>query len=559
MSAAQAGPGATRLPLGARRLLAPEPGWQVRADVLVIGSGIAGLTAALKARRVGKVLLVTKTELGAGSTQWAQGGIASAMDPGDSPAEHRADTLVAGGGLCDARAVDLLVQAGPALVRELGDLGTAFDTGQDGQWELGREGGHGRRRIAHAGGDATGAEITRALLAAVHAASDIEIIEQALVLDLLCTQEGRACGVTLHVIGAGARDGVGAALARAVVLATGGLGQVFATTTNPDVSTGDGVALALRARAEISDLEFVQFHPTVLWLGPGSRGRQPLISEAARGEGAVLRDASGVSVMAGVHPLADLAPRDVVARALMQRMQQQQVDHLWLDMTGLGGNLLEKRFPTILASCRAHGIDPVRDLVPVAPAAHYASGGVRTDRAGRSSIPGLYACGEVSCTGVHGANRLASNSLLEGLVFADAIAADIASFLPPFAEPESLTGRSALLDPAERDRLAAIMSNLVGVRRDEAGMAAAAESIGALAGAQSGPDVQSWEMTNLATVATALTAAARLRAESRGSHWRSDRPDPDPRWRSHIHIGLTADPVATISLSTVPERSHPWS
>ena len=288
-----------------------------------------------------------------------------------------------------------LVHEGPRLVHELIELGTDFDRQPDGDLALTREGGHHRRRIAHAGGDATGAEIERALIAAVWAAGDIEIIEHALVLDLLTDTAGFACGVTLHVIGEGRRDGVGAALGRAVVLATGGLGQAYAATTNPSVSTGDGVALALRAGAVVTDLEFVQFHPTVLWLGPDAAGQQPLISEAVRGEGAVLRDVEGVAFMAGRHPLADLAPRDIVAREIHRQMTLTGGDHVLLDARALGRQQIETRFPTIVAACRAHGIDPVTEPIPVVPAAHYSSGGVRTNHQGRTNVPGLYACGEV--------------------------------------------------------------------------------------------------------------------------------------------------------------------
>ncbi|HMA46853.1 MAG TPA: FAD-dependent oxidoreductase, partial [Frankiaceae bacterium] len=285
------------------RLRAPEPGWTRDADVVVVGSGIAGLTAALATRRTGRrVLLVTKLLLDAGSTRWAQGGIAAAFAADDSPADHLRDTLVAGVGLCDEDAVRVLVAEGPARVRELAASGASFDRAPDGTFALTREGGHLRRRVVHAGGDATGLEVERALIAAVRADLAIEVIEHALVLDLLRGPAGQAAGVTLHVLGEGSPDGVGAVLAPAVVLATGGMGQVFASTTNPAVSTGDGVALALRAGAVVADLEFVQFHPTALWLGVDSTGQQPLVSEAMRGEGAVLVDAAGRPVMAGAHP-----------------------------------------------------------------------------------------------------------------------------------------------------------------------------------------------------------------------------------------------------------------
>ncbi|MGW6394621.1 L-aspartate oxidase [Streptomyces sp. NPDC055103] len=407
------------------RLHAPAPGWAIDADVVVVGSGVAGLTAALRCTAAGlRTVVVTKARLDDGSTRWAQGGIAAALGDGDTPEQHLDDTLVAGAGLCDEEAVRLLVTEGPAAVRRLIATGADFDKTADGEIALTREGGHHRRRIAHAGGDATGAEISRALVEAIRDRG-VRTIEHALVLDLLTDAEGRTAGVTLHVMGEGQHDGVGAVHAPAVVLATGGMGQVFSATTNPAVSTGDGVALALRAGAEVSDLEFVQFHPTVLFLGADSEGQQPLVSEAVRGEGAYLVDADGVRFMLGQHELAELAPRDIVAKAIMRRMQEQGTEHMYLDARHFGAEMWAERFPTILAACRSHGIDPVTGPIPVAPAAHYASGGVRTDLRGRTTVPGLYACGEVACTGVHGANRLASNSLLEGLVFAERIADEI--------------------------------------------------------------------------------------------------------------------------------------
>ena len=321
------------------RLVAAAPGWVAQADVIVVGSGIAGLTAALEARKAGRVLLVTKTYLDEGSTVWAQGGIAAALAPEDSPEQHLRDTLVAGVGVCDEAAVRVLVTEGPARVHELVALGTQFERTPTGDIALTREGGHLQDRIAHAGGDATGREISRALLQALDAVRTdpgIEVIEHALVVDLLQAADRRVCGVTLHVIGEGQRDGVGAVLGRAVVLATGGLGQVYSSTTNPAVSTGDGVGAALRAGAEVADLEFVQFHPTVLWLGRGSTGQQPLVSEAVRGEGAHLLDTDGARFMLGRHPLAELAPRDVVARGVIEAMARTGADHVWLDARHLG-------------------------------------------------------------------------------------------------------------------------------------------------------------------------------------------------------------------------------
>ncbi|RPK77891.1 L-aspartate oxidase [Streptomyces sp. ADI97-07] len=544
------------------RLTAPAPGWAIDADVVVVGSGVAGLTTALRCAAAGlATVVVTKARLDDGSTRWAQGGIAAALGDGDTPEQHLDDTLVAGAGLCDETAVRTLVTEGPDAVRRLIDTGAHFDTTDTGDIALTREGGHHRRRIAHAGGDATGAEISRALVEAVRSAA-LHTVENALVLDLLTDAEGRTAGVSLHVMGEGQHDGVGAVHAPAVVLATGGMGQVFSATTNPPVSTGDGVALALRAGAEVSDLEFVQFHPTVLFLGADSEGQQPLVSEAVRGEGAHLVDASGTRFMVGRHELAELAPRDIVAKAITRQTQLQGTEHMYLDARHFGAEMWEQRFPTILAACRSHGIDPVTEPIPVAPAAHYASGGVRTDLRGRTTVPGLYACGEVACTGVHGANRLASNSLLEGLVFAERIAADIVADgarpgRPGLTEAVTATGRAAvpLLTAESRTEIQRIMTRGAGVIRSAASLAAAAEELEALqrqaadaADAEADgpkdavPGVEAWEATNLLLVSRVLVAAAREREETRGCHWREDRPDrDDAEWRRHLVVRLTPD------------------
>ena len=535
-----------------RRLEAPPPGWTTTADVIVVGSGIAGLTCAIRLRENGaRVLLVTKTVLDEGSTAWAQGGIAAALDPEDSPQEHLDDTLVAGAGLCDPEAVRVLVTEGPARVRELVARGAEFDRTESGEIKLTREGGHHRDRIAHAGGDATGREISRALIAhldTVRSDPGIEVIEHALVVDLLTAADGAVAGVTLHVIGEGQLDGVGAAYARAVVLATGGLGQIYTSTTNPPVATGDGVAAALRAGAVVEDLEFIQFHPTVLYLGEGSSGQQPLISEAVRGEGAFLVDATGTRIMQGRHELADLAPRDVVARAILSVMAEQGVDHVYLDARHLGAAFLEERFPSIVASCRSLGFDPAVDLLPVSPAQHYASGGVKTDLRGRSSLDGLYACGECSCTGVHGANRLASNSLLEGLVFAHRIADDIATRLAsgqlPVRSPQvgSRDGQAAeLVDSRHRVVVQRIMTTGVGPVRSAPSVAAAVRQLAEISALPvvepAGP--RSWETTNLVHLGRALAAVAGRRAETRGGHVRADYPEQDPAWREHQRLTVT--------------------
>ena len=545
----------------APRLAAPEPGWAVAADVVVVGSGIAGLTAALRLRQqVDRVLLVTKSVLQSGSTLWAQGGIAAALDPDDSTDAHLADTLGAGGGLCDEDAVRVLVTEGPARVRELAALGARFDLDEFGEIALTREGGHLADRVAHAGGDATGAEVSRALVAALEAVSEdpgIEVIENALVLDLLTSGRMRrrgptVCGVSLHVIGQGSRDGVGAALGRAVVLATGGIGQVFRSSTNPPQATGDGLAAALRAGARVSDLEFVQFHPTVLWLGSGLRGQLPLVSEAVRGEGAVLLDIDGERFMPAIHPMAELAPRDVVAHAIVRRMAETGADHVFLDLRSREAAFLRERFPTIDAQLRRHGIEFTTDLVPVAPAQHYHSGGIVTDLRGRSSLPGLWAVGEAACTGVHGANRLASNSLLEGLVFASRAADDVAELLLAgdlvVRDPLPRSGESALVAAAARHRIQQIASDGPGVIRSAERLADAERRLSKIrndanesAHVLATPQVAEWETTNVYQVAIALTAAAAARTESRGGHYREDFPNTDDSWRLHLDLTVDAD------------------
>jgi L-aspartate oxidase len=564
-----------------RWLRAPSPGWSTSADVIVVGSGIAGLTAALRLRARGAtVLLVTKTLLTEGSTAWAQGGIAAALADDDSPGDHLHDTLVAGVGLCDIPAVTALVHEGPTRVRELVTLGAEFDRGSDGAISLTREGGHHRDRILHAGGDATGKEISRALIEALHRVTDdpgIEIIEHALVVDLLQDAGGRVCGATIHVIGEGQIDGVGAAQARAVVLATGGLGQIYSSTTNPPVATGDGMAIALRAGAVMADMEFVQFHPTVLFLGDDSTGQQPLISEAVRGEGAFLVDVDGVRFMQGVHPMADLAPRDVVSRAIVRQMAATGSDHVFLDARHLGAEFLERRFPSIVASCREHGFDPATTLLPVAPAQHYASGGIRTDLVGRSSLDGLYACGECSCTGVHGANRLASNSLLEGLVFAHRIAEDIAerfahgelpSVTATAAAPQSDgpdgsgigEGRmrdTVLLRSVHRKAIQRAMTSGSGVVRSGSSLESTASALATLAaeadGEEGGP--KSWETTNLLHLGQLLTQVAALREETRGGHVRSDFVDrDDAHYLGHVRAVRAADGILATSFHpTAPQ------
>ncbi|NGN91638.1 L-aspartate oxidase [Nocardioides sp. KC13] len=531
-------------------LSARDPGWTEWADVIVVGSGIAGLTAALRLKdQVERVAVVTKDVLQAGSTQWAQGGIAAALGEGDTPAQHEVDTLVAGAGACDLEAVRVLVGEGAEAVRELIEWGADFDKDPEGNLSLTREGGHRRDRIAHADGDATGAEIQRALMEAVRRAPEILVFEHAMVVDLLTAADGGVAGLTIHVMGEGDPDGVGIVRTRAVVLASGGLGQVFSQTTNPAVATADGMAIALRAGATLRDLEFVQFHPTVMYLGEDSRGQQPLISEAVRGEGAFLVDWDGNRLMEGVHELRDLAPRDIVSKAIMKRMLETGHPNMWLDARHLGREFWEKRFPNILASCEQHGVDPSADLIPVAPACHYASGGVRTDLWGRSDVPGLYATGEVACSGVHGANRLASNSLLEGLVFSRRIAEVLPGELRQLEDPAPGDGAGRVLVPGTAlKQLQETMTTKVGVLRNATGLAEAIDELEQLGTTPATEiDPAAWEATNLLTVSLALAKAALLREETRGSHWREDFADRDDAgFAGHFDLRLRdGETVAT--------------
>jgi L-aspartate oxidase len=514
-------------------------------DLLVLGSGIAGLSAAVRARRAGlSVTLVTKGELGWSTTRFAQGGVAAALsDADDSPELHGADTLSAGAGLCDADAVRVLVGEGPTRVRELIDLGTEFDRA-GGDLARVREGGHSVARVVHAGGDATGAEIERSLVAAVRA-SGAEVHESTFAIDLL-VEMGRVRGVRVLDRGGATVD----LRATHVLVATGGAGQCFAVTTNPALSTGDGIAMAMRAGAAVGDLEFMQFHPTALHdLAAMPR---PLLSEALRGEGAILRDEHGVAFMRDEHPLADLAPRDVVARAISTRCVERDLDHLWLDATVIDDFV--RRFPTIWAACQSVGLDPTRDLLPVAPAAHYLSGGVCTDLDGATTLSGLWACGEAACSGVHGANRLASNSLLEGLVFAaravEAIAAgkdgaDASGVMRGVEAGDAV----APPDPAEvsgtpvRDTLQRVMTRDAGVLRSGESLARAAD---VLVGLQA----TDLEDLNLLTVARVLVASARAREESRGTHTRLDFPDTSPDFLGRFVVTGAREQFVPLPFST---------
>jgi L-aspartate oxidase len=521
-------------------------GWESEADLVVIGGGVAGLTAARAAALRGlRVLTLSKGGPTDTSTQYAQGGIAVVAPVGDSVESHVQDTVAAGAGLCDPDAVRSIVSGGGDAVAALTDLGAVFDLGRDGQISRTREGGHSTRRIIHAGGDATGAEVQRALNAAglpvLFAAAAVEIV----------TGPAGVQGVV-----AVSDQGFGVVHAPAVLLATGGLGQLYACSTNPAGATADGIALALRAGAAVADLEFVQFHPTVLFAA-GGLGRRPLISEAVRGEGAVLVDPEGRSVTAGVHPRGDLAPRDVVSRAIAARMSALGVDHVYLDARTIAG--FGRRFPTITASCRAAGLDPRRDLIPVAPAAHYQCGGIVTDVCGRSTVPGLYAAGEVARTGLHGANRLASNSLLEGLVVGDRAGAAAAER----RDVHACVTQLGMLDFPRVDRkfLQQLMTDHAAVVRTGDGLHAAALRVRQLldtpvAPTDSAPTrlggarlpnlgaaqvVTELEDAALTVTALALLTAAAARTESRGCHTRADHPDPCDDLRRSLPVRLGPD------------------
>lgn len=492
--------------------------------VIVVGTGIAGLIAAHRASERHDVVLVTKSSLSESNTRYAQGGIAVALFPDDSVESHVADTLRAGAGLCDPVAVEVLCSEGPGRVRDLIALGVAFDR-RDGEFVRGHEGAHSARRVLHAGGDATGFAIESALLRAVRRRA-IEVHEHTFVTDLVVVG-GEVRGVDVI-----AADGTTQRIpADVVVLASGGAGQLFRHTTNPAVATGDGIAAAWRAGAAVSDLEFTQFHPTALAL-PGHH----LISEAVRGEGAVLRDADGERFMLDAHPDAELAPRDVVARGIAAAMARHDGRPVVLDATALGADFLRSRFPGITAACAERGLDWTREPVPVTPAAHYAMGGIRTDLDGRTTLPGLFAVGEAACTGVHGANRLASNSLLESLVFAwrAADALDVAGAPLDISTEVGLPSVVAAgQTPVDRDALRDLMWTRAGLERDAAGLREAAAT---LAGWRAeDPTPAGREDANLLDLGRLMVHAALRRGESRGAHYRTDFPARRPEWAHSVH------------------------
>ena len=524
-------------------------------DYIIIGSGIAGLSVALSAAQDGRrTLLVTKSRLEESNTRYAQGGIAAAVDPDDTTASHSQDTLNAGAGLCDSEAVTRLTEDAPARIQALLDLGVDFDRKPGGELELGREGAHSANRILHAGGDATGSHIEKGLAEAVRQAASIEIWEEHFVTDLI-VEDGRVMGVRL-LNPAGQELAV---YSRFVVIASGGAGQLYRYTTNPDVTTGDGMALAWRAGAMLADLEFFQFHPTALNL-PGAPSF--LISEAVRGDGAILRNAEGRAFMRDYDPRGELASRDIVSRAIASEMKK-TAGLVFLDATGLGAATVRHRFPSIYKFCQQYGLDMAHQPIPVSPAAHYFMGGVATGLNGETTLPGLFACGEAACTGVHGANRLASNSLLEGLVFGRRVYAytqsgDVQPYqpnhpastdlLPPLVlEVEQGDGRNqaavssntGITITVTKEALQNLMWQQVGLSRDGAGLS---DALAQLTAWQSQLEITSTgqtsqptlELRNMVTLGRLMAQAALQREESRGAHFRTDFPTLRLEWRRRI-------------------------
>ncbi|MDP2674753.1 MAG: L-aspartate oxidase [Dehalococcoidia bacterium] len=538
-------------------------------DYIIVGSGIAGLYAALLAREHGSVLVVTKGSVDDCNTRWAQGGIAAPIGPDDSPQKHYDDTIAAGAGLVDPDAARVLTAEAADRIDDLVRFGVPFDT-QHGEIALAREGAHSAPRVLHAGGDSTGAHI-ELTLSSLAQHSNITVLEFTLATEIILSREaphsahpstGSRQGESPPATGRAAvgvraldeRSGRTTDYAcRHLVLATGGAGQLYRVSTNPEVATGNGIALAYRAGAEVMDMEFFQFHPTALRLP----GVQPfLISEAVRGEGGVLLDSDGVRFMAEYDERGELAPRDIVARAILERMQRTGVDHVYLDVTHLPQALVIARFPQIYRFCLDHGLDITRQRIPVSPAAHYTMGGIRTNVSGETNIAGLYACGECACTGVHGANRLASNSLLETVIFAKRVVhrtleapgaaaepAPDAIDLPPAAPAEAcpepvlsnVEGPSRRAPPPTREALQSLMWDEVGIVRDGEGLAQAKAVLSAWQASLPAPiDRPSHELADLVVCGRLVTEAALLREESRGAHYRSDFPQPREEWRRHI-------------------------
>jgi L-aspartate oxidase len=507
-------------------------------DVLIIGGGVAGFRAALGIPEGLRALVVTKEQVRESNSQYAQGGIASVMDPDDRLDNHIADTLAAGKGLCDPAVVEMVVREAPTLISELIEWGTHFDQ-VDGHVALGREGGHSHARIVHALGDETGREIMRAIIQKARSRANIRIWQNSFTIDLV-THNDRCRGALVW----DRRRGFALVWARAVVLATGGAGQLFRESTNPPIATGDGHAMAFRAGAELRDMEFMQFHPTVLYIAGSTRH---LLTEALRGEGAYLRDCHGVRFMPDIHPQAELAPRDVVTLAIASQMTKTRHPNVYLDLSHLNADAIRRRFPGIDRLCRDFDLDIARDPIPVCPGAHYMIGGVTVGLRGRTTLPGLWAAGEVTSSGLHGANRLASNSLLEGLVYGTRVAEDIVKALEqsgpqplevPPVKASSVKDHSERIDLDDlRKSLRALLWRHVGITRDGAGLKEAAERVDHWSRyilPLEFDDPPGWTMQNLLLVARLMIAAATARTESRGVHFRRDYPEADAGMNHHI-------------------------
>jgi len=517
----------------------------VFTDVLVIGGGIAGLRAVLSLEPGLSAVVVSKDLLKVSNSAEAQGGIAGVLDPLDDFSHHTADTIAAGKGLCDAGVVEMVVREAPERIRELIAIGTRFDE-TDGQIDLTREGGHSHRRIVHANGDATGREVMRALQESAVQREGVQVWQNTFTIDLL-NVEGVCRGAIVHNPGRPTT----CVWSKQTILATGGAGRLFRETTNPEIATADGHAIAFRAGADLQDMEFMQFHPTVLYIAGSSRH---LITEAVRGEGALLRDASGHRFMPDYNPAAELAPRDVVSQAITEQMARTHHPCVYLDLSHLDSGFVRGRFPHIARVCAEFGLDITRDRVPVRPGAHYMIGGVTVDTDGRTSLPGLLAAGEVTSTGLHGANRLASNSLIEGLVYgaragqtASRAAREIAD---DFAVPsirsdwETSEGDDEDLNITDlRNSLSSLMWRQVGIERTEESMAAAADQVefwDRFVSSREFAEVAGWELQNLLLVAQLVIASARARTESRGVHLRRDFPGTDPDQATPIRVSASA-------------------
>ncbi len=504
-------------------------------DFLVVGAGVAGLRAAIELSRHGEVLVIAKAGLRESSSEYAQGGIAVALSDDDEVELHEQDTLAAGDGLCDPAAVRCLVEEGPAAIQQLLEWGAEFDR-QDGEFQFGLEAAHSRRRILHAKGDSTGREISRTLYRQAVSYENIHFRSHSAIVDLL-VGDGQVSGALIY-------DETSRRLmriyARAVLLATGGMGRLYRNTTNPDVATGDGVAAAYRAGAEISDIEFIQFHPTALHLEGAPRF---LLSEALRGEGARLLNVAGERFMPAYHERAELAPRDVVSRSILEEMYRTGADHVLLDLRHLDAAFIRRRFPRIYETCLAHGLDITAQPVPAAPAAHYAMGGVRTDLEGRTNIARLYAAGEVASTGVHGANRLASNSLLEGVVFGARAGRAMREWAgkPPVAPAEA---PEALFPSMEEAELRLLTWENCGIRRHAKTLGALLERL-ALTPMTPFPEAGTalYELRNMHTLAALIARCALARQESRGAHFSADFPYKRAEFQKHSLVTKTCNEV----------------